>query len=660
MTTTEDETHDNLFPSGLQRADQWVKDFSSSLSSGNLETTIALLVDKNDNDDDDNDDSVCFWRDMVAYTWNIITLEGHEAIVKFLTQQVTTLAGTTWERSDAPASLVITEKGGLEFWCDITTSVGSGKAHVRLNNKNRATTILTVLQHLHSRPYLVGPHRIRGVEQGPIPNRQYWSEQMAARQQQQQQQQQDDYFVVIVGGGQAGLTLGARLQLLQVPYLIVESGPKAGWAWTTRYPSLQLHDPCWYNHMPYIPFPESWPIFCPTSKIATWLDMYAQVMDLNIQTKSRVLSARPIKDKTGTITSWQIELDVTISQHNDDVQHTETTIEKRIITAKHVVFATGNSSRPRTPSFPGTFLGIQLHSSKYTGGRSFCGKRCVVIGSNNSGFDIAQDLWEQGAKVVSMIQRTPSLVVSPTSVLTHGLGALYSEGNALHHTDADLVATTTPYKMLLQKWKLVTEKMRQQDKELHEGLVQAGYQLDFGPDNMGLFAKSATEGGGFYINMGSAELVARGDVSIHYGTVKRLVSNGIVIENKHTNQNEMIGADVIIYATGYDTLDQWVAEICGEDIAQQVGRTWGLGLGHRPKDPGPWQGELRNMWKPTAVEGLWFHGGNLAQSRHYSQFLAIQLAARYLHLPTLVYGIPEPTPASHKIEQQGQSQSSQV
>ena len=46
------------------------------------------------------------------------------------------------------------------------------------------------------------------------------------------------------------------------------------------------------------------------------------------------------------------------------------------------------------------------------------------------------------------------------------------------------------------------------------------------------------------------------------------------------------------------------------------------------KDPGPWEGEQRNMWKPTQQDALWMHGGNLHQSRHYSQFLALQIKAR--------------------------------
>ena len=47
------------------------------------------------------------------------------------------------------------------------------------------------------------------------------------------------------------------------------------------------------------------------------------------------------------------------------------------------------------------------------------------------------------------------------------------------------------------------------------------------------------------------------------------------------------------------------------------------------------------MWKPTQQEALWFHGGNLHQSRHYSHFLALQLKARQEGIPTPVFGLQE-------------------
>ena len=86
-------------------------------------------------------------------------------------------------------------------------------------------------------------------------------------------------------------------------------------------------------------------------------------------------------------------------------------------------------------------------------------------------------------------------------------------------------------------------------------------------------------------------------------------------------------ADLVVYATGYGSMNQLAADIIGHDMADKVGKVWGLGS-DTTKDPGPWEGELRNMWKPTAQEGLWFHGGNLALSRYYSLYLALQLKAR--------------------------------
>ena len=99
-------------------------------------------------------------------------------------------------------------------------------------------------------------------------------------------------------------------------------------------------------------------------------------------------------------------------------------------------------------------------------------------------------------------------------------------------------------------------------------------------------------------------------------------------------------ADVVVYATGFGSMNGWAADLIGQDVADRVGKVWGLGS-ETTKDPGPWEGEQRNMWKPTQQENLWFHGGNLHQSRHYSLYLALQLKARYEGIPTPVYGLQE-------------------
>ena len=99
-------------------------------------------------------------------------------------------------------------------------------------------------------------------------------------------------------------------------------------------------------------------------------------------------------------------------------------------------------------------------------------------------------------------------------------------------------------------------------------------------------------------------------------------------------------ADLVVYATGYGPMNGWAAELISQEVADKVGKVWGLGS-DTTKDPGPWEGEQRNMWKPTQQEALWFHGGNLHQSRYYSLYLALQLKARAEGLDTPVYGLQE-------------------
>eukprot|EP01032_Pedospumella_encystans_P003111 gene3111-3667_t len=82
-------------------------------------------------------------------------------------------------------------------------------------------------------------------------------------------------------------------------------------------------------------------------------------------------------------------------------------------------------------------------------------------------------------------------------------------------------------------------------------------------------------------------------------------------------------------------MNGWAELLISKEVADKVGHCWGLGSG-TAMDPGPWEGELRNMWKPTAQEGLWFHGGNLVQSRFHSLHLALQLKARMEGIATPV------------------------
>ena len=103
--------------------------------------------------------------------------------------------------------------------------------------------------------------------------------------------------MLIVGGGQGGIGLGARLKRLGVPTLIVDALPRPGDAWRKRYKSLCLHDPVWYDHLPYLPFPDHWPVFTPKDKIGDWLEILrqdhgAQLLVLDVPASARHTTRR--------------------------------------------------------------------------------------------------------------------------------------------------------------------------------------------------------------------------------------------------------------------------------------------------------------------------------------------------------------------------------
>jgi putative flavoprotein involved in K+ transport len=147
--------------------------------------------------------------------------------------------------------------------------------------------------------------------------------------------------------------------------------------------------------------------------------------------------------------------------------------------------------------------------------------------------------------------------------------------------------------------------------------------------------KYLRRGSGYYIDVGSADLVADGKVKLASGQVDHLTEDAVVLAD-----GTELPADLVVYATGYGSMNGWAAQLISQEVADRVGKVWGLGS-DTAKDPGPWEGEQRNMWKPTQQPGLWFHGGNLHQSRHYSLYLALQLKARQVGIPTPVYGMQE-------------------
>jgi putative flavoprotein involved in K+ transport len=283
------------------------------------------------------------------------------------------------------------------------------------------------------------------------------------------------------------------------------------------------------------------------------------------------------------------------------------------------------------------FQGDHHHSSQHPGPDAYVGKQAVVIGSNNSAHDICAALWEAGADV-TMVQRSSTHIVRSSTLMEIGLGALYSEeavAGGVTTEKADMIFASLPYRILHEFQIPLYDEMRERDKDFYDRLEAAGFDLDWGEDGSGLFMKYLRRGSGYYIDVGASELVANGDIKLKNGKVARLTENAVVMED-----GTELPADVVVYATGYGSMNGWAADLISQEVADKVGKVWGLGSDTK-KDPGPWEGEQRNMWKPTQQEGLWFHGGNLHQSRHYSLYLALQLKARAEGIDTPVYGLQE-------------------
>ena len=303
-----------------------------------------------------------------------------------------------------------------------------------------------------------------------------------------------------------------------------------------------------------------------------------------------------------------------------------------------LVMATGMSGKANIPEFDGleSFEGEFQHSSQHPGPDDYEGKKCIVVGSNNSAHDIAAALWENGADV-TMVQRSSTHVAKSDTLMDVALGGLYSEeavANGIDHHTADMIFASIPLRILPGLQKPVYEEIEARDHDFYERLRKAGFMLDFGEDGSGIFLKYLRRGSGYYIDVGACDLVIDGKIKLKSGVeIKEVKPKSVVFTDGSESE-----ADLIVAATGYGSMNGWVADLISQEMADKLGKCWGFGS-DTTKDPGPWEGELRNMWKPTQQENFWFHGGNLHQSRHFSQFLSLQIKARMEGINTPVYAL---------------------
>lgn len=566
-------------------AESWLVQFEAALTESDAAALGRLFLPES------------YWRDVLALSWTLQTLNGAEAILNELPAAARRATPRNFaidpERA-GPRRVTRAGTSCIEAIFKFETAIGRGDGILRLvpdaadGGRPKAWTLLTALEELKGFEEEQGSTRPRGQAYSRDFRGPNWLDLRKAS----LAYADRDPAVLVVGGGQAGLAIAARLKQLKVDTLIVDREARIGDNWRKRYHALTLHNQVQVNHMPYMPFPPNWPVYIPKDKLANWFEAYVDAMELNFWTGTEFL--RGTYDEARG--HWNVEL----SRGG----------ATRTLRPRHIVMATGVSGIPNLPDIPSlkNFAGQLVHSSRYDDGENWQGKRALVIGTGNSGHDIAQDLYSSGAEV-TLVQRSPTLVtnIEPSAQLAY---AAYNEGTL---EDNDLIATSMPLQLARRSHQMITEQSRRLDAPLLEALAKIGFKLDYGEDDTGWQFKYLTRGGGYYFNVGCSDLVARGAIRLaQFADIETFVAAGAKMKSGKT-----LPADLIVLATGYRPQEELVEKLLGPDVAHRIGPIWGFGDGQ----------ELRNMYMRTPQPGLYFIAGSLAQCRINSRYLALQIKA---------------------------------
>ena len=574
---------------------EWIKRFNGIVGDNATRSAAPELLFLEDS----------FWRDTLGLSWRLQTILGDKEILTAIVN-CAKKAGlgpiSLDDRASPPQIVSRAGKEAIEAFFKFETKNTRGRGILRLVKTTRsncgetsgpqwlAWTFFTAADSIKGHEEKIGRNRPTGQSfsrdfRGPN-----WLDKRMASQNYEDREPQ----VLVVGCGQAGLSIAARLTRLGVDTLIVDKNAQIGDNWRNRYHALTLHNQLQVNHLPYMDFPVTWPTYIPKDMLALWFESYAAAMELNVWTGTTVKAAT----YNATTERWQ----VTIEQDNGT---------SRTIAPRHVVMATGISGIPHRPDIDtlDNFSGPVLHSSQYSDGDDWSGKRAIVIGTGNSGHDISHDLCSSGA-LVTMVQRSPTLVVNiePSAQFPY---ILYNEDRTTE--ECDFITTSMPIPLVKQAHQQFTRRSRETDKELLDGLTKIGFQLDFGEDDTGWQFKYLTRGGGYYFNVGCSNLLIEGQIDlVQNAEIDYFEADGMVMKD-----GSKIDADLIILATGYKPQEHLVSQLFGPGVAEKVGPIWGFGD----------ELELRNMYCQTGQPGLWFIAGSFAQCRINSKYLAFQIKA---------------------------------
>lgn len=565
---------------------RWLADFSACLEKTDIDGLSSLFVDDG------------YWKDLLALTWEHKVFSGRQNIADGISTVLEAMAPRNIRPSadrSAPVARRRSRRDVVEGFFDFDTNAGRCTGFVRLLMTEAAPSawiLLTTLEGLRGVEEPDGSKNRPNVGHPMDGSGRTWMDKRMA----EQAFADREPDVMVVGAGHAGLAAAARLGQLGVDTLVIEKKPRVGDVWRDRYRSLTLHNDITANHLPYMPFPRTWPMWLSKDQLGLWLEFYAECMELNIWTSTEMCGA--IYSEADR--RWTVDL------RKED----GTIVQKR---CRHVVVATGVSgSVPNRVELQGAadFGGVIVHSSEFKDSADYAGKNVIVVGTGSSGHDIAQDLVAHGVKSVSMLQRGPTCVISrdPGATMIY---AIYRGDQPTE--DVDLVAASMPYPLLHQSYKFITAKAAELDKDLLQSLNERGMKTFFGSDETGFQMMFMRGQGGYYIDVGCSALIADGTISIiQADETDQLVADGLRMKD-----GSVVPCDVVVLATGFKNMQENIRIMFGDEVAEKVGKVWGFDEDY----------QMRAMWRRTGQEGLWITGGSLLDSRIFSRFLTLEIKA---------------------------------
>lgn len=564
-------------------AQAWFGTFANFVQKTDVDGILGQLVDD------------AFWRDILSLTWDFRTFFGRNRIQRFLIDRLATtkLSNLQLDANSATLGRPYPDIAWVQGSFTFSTAVGTGSGIFRLvltpNSDWKAHNIFTNLEGLHGFPELSGPLREKESKFGT------WPEQRRRERECEDPDQQP--VVIIAGGGQSGLELAARLKYLGIKTLVVEREARIGDLWRKRYEALCLHDTVWYDHMPYIPFPPTWPVHASAPKVADWLESYAHSLELDVWTSSTVTQASQDPETK----KWTVVIE-------------RANAKPRTFVVNHLVFAIGFAGGTyKTPQIPGAeeFKGKILHSFHYTRAKEYEGKKVVVVGACTSGHDISKDLADHGVDV-TMYQRSSTYVMSVSDGVRLVFGGLYYEGGPSPDV-ADRLNASLPIYLQKPLHQRIVKDIADKDRETLEGLRRVGFRLNTGIDGTGFLLLVWSKASGYYFDVGASKMIIDGKIKLkNDAQISRFTKKGLEFDDGST-----LDADTVVFATGLGEARDPMRKILGPEAGARLKPIWGLDA----------EGEIQGAWRDIGLPRLWCMIGNFALCRFHSTHIALQIKA---------------------------------